>query len=98
MPAPGAFLSGCPVKRFLRVCGLAGIVASLGVLGSCSALGGLNDALSDAPNVGPCPVTGSLYEANRVADIYGVERHENVGFTGAIEGVRGFCRYIGTNP
>lgn len=71
------------------------MVASLGALGSCS---GLSDQLSDAPNVGPCPVTGALYEANRVADIFGAERHENVGFTGAIEGVHGFCRYIGTNP
>jgi hypothetical protein len=43
-------------------------------------------------------VAGSLYDANRVVDVQGVERHENVGFTGAIEGVRGYCRYVGDNP
>jgi hypothetical protein len=54
--------------------------------------------LDDSPNVGPCPVAGVLYDANRVVQVEGPERHENVGFTGTVEGVRGFCRYIGTNP
>lgn len=54
--------------------------------------------LDDTPNTGPCPVAGVLYDANRVVEIKGPERHENVGFTGAIEAVRGFCRYVGTNP
>lgn len=54
--------------------------------------------LSDDPNVGPCPVAAVLYDANRVVEVKGVERHENVGFTGQVEGVRGFCRYIGDNP
>lgn len=82
------------MKRFVQVGCLAVAFASLGALGGC-----LNaDVLNNAPNVGPCPVAGTLYEANRVAEIKGVERHENVGFTGAIEGVRGYCRYVGTNP
>lgn len=55
-------------------------------------------ALDDSPNVGPCPVAGTLYDASRVVEIKGPERHENVGFTGAIEGVRGYCRYIDANP
>jgi hypothetical protein len=54
--------------------------------------------LDDTPNVGPCPVAGALYDASRVVEVNGAERHENVGFTGAIEGVRGYCRYVGTNP
>jgi hypothetical protein len=33
-----------------------------------------------------------------LVEITGPERHENVGFTGAVEGVRSFCRYVGTNP
>jgi hypothetical protein len=54
--------------------------------------------LDDSPNVGPCPVAGTLYDASRVVDIDGPERHENVVFTGEIQGLRGFCRYVGTNP
>jgi hypothetical protein len=71
------------------------VLAGAGALGGCS---GLTEALSDDPNVGPCPVVGALYDANRVVELEGLERHENVGFTGAIEGVRGFCRYTGGNP
>lgn len=54
--------------------------------------------LDDSPNVGPCPVAGALYDASRVVEVKGAERHENVGFTGAVEGVRGYCRYIDANP
>src|SRR5262245_64773389 len=63
-------------------------------------LGGCNSiaAFDDRPNVGPCPVAGVLYDAQRLGEVNGVERHENVGFTGEIEGVRGFCRYVGKNP
>lgn len=66
------------------------------LLTSCSSVD--LSALDERPNVGPCPVAGSLYDASRVVELKGVERHENVGFTGQIEGVRGFCRYIDTNP
>jgi hypothetical protein len=48
--------------------------------------------------VGPCPVAGSLYEASRLVEVAGAERHENVGFTAEIEGVKGYCRYVGDNP
>jgi hypothetical protein len=84
------------VKRSIavRAGGLALVFAGLGALGGCFNL----DVLNDDPNVGPCPVAGVLYDANRVVDVQGLERHENVGFTGAVEGVRGFCRYIGDNP
>lgn len=56
------------------------------------------DALDTTPNVGPCPVAGVLYDASRLVEIQGTERHENVAFTGAVEGVRSFCRYRGTDP
>jgi hypothetical protein len=65
-------------------------MAALG-LASCS-------TFDDRPNVGPCPVVGSLYDAQRLVEVTGTERHENVGFTGAIESVKGYCRYVGKNP
>lgn len=80
------------MKRFVPAC--LGLSAML-FAGGCQ---GVADALDDRPNVGPCPVAGVLYDANRVVEVKGVERHENVGFTGSIEAVRGFCRYIGSNP
>ena len=65
------------------------------VLSGCASLAA---DLDDTPNVGPCPVAAALYDASRLVDIDGAERHENVEYTGEIRGVRGFCRYIGTNP
>lgn len=60
----------------------------------CNSISGLDDR----PNVGPCPVAGVLYDTQRLVEVGEVERHENVGFTGEIEGVKGFCRYVGKNP
>jgi hypothetical protein len=61
------------------------------------ALGGCS-SLDTRPNVGPCPVVGSLYDASRLVEVGAAERHENVGFTASIEGANGFCRYVGKNP
>lgn len=80
------------MKRFVS----AFIALPALALASCSSVDLSN--LDDSPNVGPCPVAGALYDASRVVEIKGPERHENVGFTGAIEGVRGYCRYIDVNP
>ena len=79
-----------PVKRFVPAC------LGLALLASCGTVDLSN--LDDKPNVGPCPVSAALYEASRVVEIKGTERHENVMFTGQIEGIRGYCRYVGTNP
>ncbi|MEQ1609008.1 MAG: hypothetical protein ABL956_08600 [Hyphomonadaceae bacterium] len=79
------------MKRFMP----AGLGLSAMLLASgCAAV----EALDSSPNAGPCPVAATLYDASRLVEVAGVERHENVGFTGAVEGVRSFCRYIGTNP
>jgi hypothetical protein len=78
------------VKRLKPV--LAGL--SLAALSGCGAF----SALDDRPNVGPCPVAGALYDAQRLVEVGEPERHENVGFTGEIEKVNGFCRYVGNNP
>ena len=80
------------MKRFVPAC--LGFSAML-LAGGCQ---NVASALDDTPNTGPCPVAGVLYDANRIVEVNGAERHENVGFTGAVEAVRGFCRYTGTNP
>jgi len=87
----GALRQDVPVKRFVPAClGLSAMLLASG----CAAV----ESLDTTPNAGPCPVAGVLYDANRLVEITGPERHENVGFTGAVEGVRSFCRYVGTNP
>ena len=79
------------MKRFAPAClGLSAVLLS--------ACGSVAENLDDKPNVGPCPVAATLYDTSRVVEVNGPERHENVVFTGAVEGVRGYCRYVGTNP
>lgn len=80
--------------KLYRLAGLAGAAAVFAALGACS----IGRQLDSRPNVGPCPVSGVLYDASRVVEVGQPERHENVGFTGEIEGVRGFCRYVGKDP
>jgi len=73
----------------------------LALFATCSiALTGLGacQQFDSRPNVGPCPVAGALYDASRIVEVGEVERHENVGFTGIVEGVRGYCRYVGKDP
>jgi hypothetical protein len=67
------------------------------VIGGLAACGTFN-ALDTRSNTGPCPVAGVLYDASRLVEVGEIERHENVGFTGSIEGVHGYCRYVGNNP
>ena len=64
------------MKRSVAAClGLAAMLMT-----SCAGVD-----LDDSPNVGPCPVAGTLYDASRVVEIDGPERHENVEYTGEIE-------------
>jgi hypothetical protein len=92
IPSGWAQPQDVPVKRFAS----AFVALPALLLASCQGVD--LSALDDSPNVGPCPVAGALYDASRVVEVIGPERHENVGFTGQVEGVRGFCRYIETNP
>ena len=71
--------------------GLAGLVAGAAALSGCK-------SLDTTPNVGPCPVAATLYDFERQVEIKGEERHSNVGFTGQVEHVRGFCRYVDDDP
>lgn len=77
--------------KSIQVAGLAASVLVLGMAPGCK-------QLDSRPNVGPCPVTATLYDASRVVELKGIARHENVGFTGSVEGVSAFCRYVGKDP
>jgi len=52
------------------------------------------------PNVGPCPLMGVLYDTARVVQFGqpNVQRYANITYTGEMDGVRGLCRYVETNP
>lgn len=53
----------------------------------------------DAPNAGPCPLIGVLYDNARVVQfVNNEERFANVAYTAEITGVRGLCRYVGSDP
>ena len=69
--------------------------AGLFAVAGCSSIG---NTLDSRPNVGPCPVAASLYDASRLVELHGDERIGNVGFTAEIVGVRSYCRYTGDNP
>lgn len=52
------------------------------------------------PNAGPCPLMGVLYDNSRIVDFAGDgnQRYANIEFTGEMQGVRGLCRYVGSDP
>lgn len=54
----------------------------------------------DRPNVGPCPLMGVLYDSSRVVDFAepNNERYANIEYTAEMQGVRGLCRYVDTDP
>jgi hypothetical protein len=54
----------------------------------------------DRPNVGPCPLMGVLYDNSRVVDFAAPDqqRYANIEFTGEMQGVRGLCRYVDSDP
>ena len=79
------------VKRILAA---GAAVLAIGATG-CGTVG---DSLNSTPNAGPCPVAAVMYDASRQVEIKGEEIYSNVGFTGEITGVDGFCRYTGDNP
>lgn len=54
----------------------------------------------DRPNVGPCPLMGVLYDTARVVKFNqpNSQRYANIEFTGEMQGVRGLCRYVDSDP
>ena len=54
---------------------------------------------SDEANAGPCPLLGVLYDSSRLVQFTAPEeRFANVAYTAEMRGVRGLCRYTGSNP
>lgn len=52
-----------------------------------------------APNAGPCPLMGVLYDSSRLVEFAAPEeRFANVAYTAEMRGVHGLCRYTGSNP
>lgn len=74
----------------------APVIAALATLTACS--GGIGDALDSRPNAGPCPVSGSLYEASRIVELDGGQQFSDITYTGEITGVQLFCRYADDDP
>lgn len=71
------------------------LIGSLLSLSACNTF----DGLDARPNQGPCPAAGSLYEAQRIVQFDGGgENYTNIEYTGEINGVRLFCRYVDDNP
>ena len=76
----------------------ASLLAATAVTGCRS--GRIAQSLDSAPNAGPCPVVGSVYDAARyvkMADGSG-ELYSDIEFTGEIVDVRIFCRYTEDFP
>lgn len=79
--------------RFLVSLALAGSALALS---ACSNIGGFTES---RPNQGPCPAAGSLYEAQRVVMLNGQgDRYSDIEFTGEINGVQLYCRYVDDDP
>lgn len=79
--------------RFFVSLALAG---SAFFLSACSNIGGITES---RPNEGPCPAAGSLYEAQRVVMLNGEgEKYTDIKYTGEINGVKLYCRYVDGNP
>ena len=55
--------------------------------------------MSSEANAGPCPLMGVLYDSSRLVEFTAPEeRFANVAYTGEMRGVRGLCRYTGSDP
>lgn len=52
------------------------------------------------PNVGPCPLMGVLYDNSRLVAFATPDsaRYANIAYTGEMQGVRGLCRYVESDP
>lgn len=77
---------------FVRLFSSITFAASAIMLSSCA-------SLETRPNQGPCPAAGSLYEAQRLVELNGEgEQYSDILYTGEINDVRLFCRYIDDDP
>ncbi|WP_225907918.1 hypothetical protein [Hyphomonas sediminis] len=77
----------------------ATLLAATAVTG-CRSNSRLAQSLDSTPNSGPCPVTGSVYDAARyVKFVDGTgELYSDIEFSGEITDVRLYCRYTEDHP
>jgi hypothetical protein len=83
------------VINFVQKLKWGSIITMALVASGCSSV---RDNFDTRKNVGPCPITASLYDASRKVQIEGDVSYPNVGFTGEEIGVSGFCRYVDADP
>lgn len=75
----------------------AGIAAGL-MLASCSS-NAVTRAFDTRNNAGPCPPAAILYDASRIVELEGEEpNYTNITYTGELNGIRLFCRYVDDQP
>ncbi|MEE2877807.1 MAG: hypothetical protein VX593_02275 [Pseudomonadota bacterium] len=77
---------------------LIAVIAAGLMLASCS-----NNAVTRAfdtrNNAGPCPPASILYDASRIIELEGEgQTFSNIAYTGELNGVRMFCRYVEDQP
>lgn len=83
----------------MRLLVSSALVGAALVLSSCSSLSNPLSGLDSRPNQGPCPAAGSVYEAQRIVEFVGEgEQYNNITFSGEINGVRLYCRYVDDAP
>ncbi|MDF1680996.1 hypothetical protein [Ponticaulis sp.] len=79
----------------MRLLVSSALAGSALLLSACSTF----ENLDTRPNQGPCPAAGSVYEAQRIVEFTeGGDQYNNIEFTGEINGVRLFCRYLEDDP
>ncbi|MEL8054831.1 MAG: hypothetical protein AAGK66_01635 [Pseudomonadota bacterium] len=77
------------------------LIAAAAVLfiSGCRSATPFTDAFDARPNAGPCPPTGSLYNASRIVELDGQGlSFNNIEYTGEMVDVRMFCRYADDDP
>ena len=74
------------------------LLAVAAALAACSTPVG--DAFDTRQNAGPCPATGSLYDASRIVKFVEPDAttFDKISYTGEIVDVRLFCRYADRDP
>ncbi|MEQ8557227.1 MAG: hypothetical protein RIB03_02830 [Henriciella sp.] len=56
-------------------------------------------ALDTRSNAGPCPPAAILYDASRVVEMDGEDNsYTNIAYTGEMNGIKLFCRYVEDQP
>lgn len=77
---------------------LAAIAVAGLMLASCSG-NAVTRAFDTRNNAGPCPPAAVLYDASRVVEMEGDSNNfNNISYTGELNGIEIFCRYVSDQP